>query len=756
MKMRSTGVGVAAGMLVLGGLAAGPARAGRDGKPAPKQASPAKGGGRAGAAPALASDPDLRGEPALEAVRQLEWTRGSAADVLAFMKSDDPRVRARAALALARLQDWSAAEALVPYLADADPEVRKASAFALGELDPVMPLLLTQIKAGRKGDDPSVRGPAMARAAAEKKVDARLHLEERGDVRRALYSALGPLAVGAGLHHLQFGLEGSADEAGWAGRALGVHGHRRKGEAVQDKEIHDTLHKLLDSPKEDTRFGASYALFRLGGKDVPGLSERLGTDPDVRVRINAARGLSGKKGGEDALAVAFRDPDWRVRVEAARGLAEAEKPRGLTSKEDVAAVGAAGREALRVLLGTSGLNGATMAHVVITVCGVLAKAPPFLALPHLDGLAEMVGLPQSSGVPSATPATAAARKPDEFWQARCAVASALDRTSGGPSRVNTCGLPGEPAWWPVARAVDVQAQMPGSEVEKARRLSGFLNHASPQVRARAAEALGELDTIKAPDASQMLADRLADETDAGTAVALASSLGDHAVAAHGPQLRKALLRFVGKPGDALEAATAIAQCLGTAHVSEAAADVAPLLQSPSAHARRVAAAALVGMGQPSQVVQPVAPPIKADRPETLPTRATLRTGRGDVVLRFYRDDAPLTVTNFVTLARKGFYKNLPFHRVVADFVVQGGDPRGDGNGGPGYAIPCEYNPRPYERGVVGMALGGKDTGGSQFFITHSPQPHLDGLYTAFAEVESGMDVVDALQVGDVLLDVTVN
>jgi cyclophilin family peptidyl-prolyl cis-trans isomerase len=111
------------------------------------------------------------------------------------------------------------------------------------------------------------------------------------------------------------------------------------------------------------------------------------------------------------------------------------------------------------------------------------------------------------------------------------------------------------------------------------------------------------------------------------------------------------------------------------------------------------------------------------------------------------------VANFVGLARRGYFNGLSFHRVVPDFVVQGGDPRGDGWGGPGYTIRCEYNTLGYERGRVGMALAGKDTGGSQFFITHSPQPHLNGRYTIFGEVIEGEDVLDAIQVGDIINEV---
>jgi len=113
-------------------------------------------------------------------------------------------------------------------------------------------------------------------------------------------------------------------------------------------------------------------------------------------------------------------------------------------------------------------------------------------------------------------------------------------------------------------------------------------------------------------------------------------------------------------------------------------------------------------------------------------------------------DAPLTSDNFITLARRGYFDGLTFHRVVPDFVVQGGDPRGDGEGGPGYTIRDELNQEPYLRGTVGMALAWRDTGGSQFFITHGPQPHLDARYTVFGRVVAGLEVVDAITQWDVV------
>jgi peptidyl-prolyl cis-trans isomerase B (cyclophilin B) len=128
--------------------------------------------------------------------------------------------------------------------------------------------------------------------------------------------------------------------------------------------------------------------------------------------------------------------------------------------------------------------------------------------------------------------------------------------------------------------------------------------------------------------------------------------------------------------------------------------------------------------------------------------AVIHTKKGDIRIELYAKDAPMTVDNFIQLSRSGFYNGLTFVRVVPNFVIQGGDPRGDQNGGPGYQIRCEINLRRYETGTVGMALSGKDTGGSQFFITHSPQPHLDGGYTVFGQVIEGMDVVNRLARND--------
>src|SRR5437773_2607261 len=135
--------------------------------------------------------------------------------------------------------------------------------------------------------------------------------------------------------------------------------------------------------------------------------------------------------------------------------------------------------------------------------------------------------------------------------------------------------------------------------------------------------------------------------------------------------------------------------------------------------------------------------------------ALLHTTAGDIEWAFYDREAPQTVKNFVRLAERGYFDGLAIHRVVPNFVIQDGDPTGTGSGGPGYTIRCEYNRLHYEPGMVGMALSGKDTGGSQWFITHSPQLHLDGRYTIFAHVTKGMDVVHRIVQGDRVLKVDI-
>ncbi|PYN78664.1 MAG: peptidylprolyl isomerase [Candidatus Rokuibacteriota bacterium] len=134
---------------------------------------------------------------------------------------------------------------------------------------------------------------------------------------------------------------------------------------------------------------------------------------------------------------------------------------------------------------------------------------------------------------------------------------------------------------------------------------------------------------------------------------------------------------------------------------------------------------------------------------------TLEKG-GEIRMEFYPADAPKTVENFVTLAKKGFYNGLTFHRVVPDFVVQGGCPKGNGTGGPGYQIKAEFNKQKHVRGTMAMARSqDPDSAGSQFYICYGSTPHLDGQYTVFGHVVSGMELVDRIKQGDRMTSVTI-
>ncbi len=138
--------------------------------------------------------------------------------------------------------------------------------------------------------------------------------------------------------------------------------------------------------------------------------------------------------------------------------------------------------------------------------------------------------------------------------------------------------------------------------------------------------------------------------------------------------------------------------------------------------------------------------------------ATLKTDKGDIEIELYADKAPITVNNFVFLAREGFYNGVTFHRVIKDFMIQGGDPAGTGSGGPGYKFRDEFHPslRHSGPGVLSMANAGPGTNGSQFFITHIATPWLDGKHSIFGQVTKGQDVVNAIQQGDIIESVEID
>ena len=242
----------------------------------------------------------------------------------------------------------------------------------------------------------------------------------------------------------------------------------------------------------------------------------------------------------------------------------------------------------------------------------------------------------------------------------------------------------------------------------------------------AAEALG---TLHSRDALPLLRAGLAD-TAVLYVASVAAALGELGDSASVPALTRA---YAERAGDAdTDARIAIRDALRQLAGAPFADSLERAHAKPAAHAAYAA-----DFQQPS--------PVKG---------AILHTTRGEIEWAFYREDAVQTVKNFVRLAERGYFNGLAVHRVVPNFVIQDGDPTGSGSGGPGYSIRCEYNQRRYEPGMVGMALSGKDTGGSQWFITHSPQHHLNGRYTIFAHVTRGMDVVQSIVQGDQVLRVT--
>jgi cyclophilin family peptidyl-prolyl cis-trans isomerase len=274
--------------------------------------------------------------------------------------------------------------------------------------------------------------------------------------------------------------------------------------------------------------------------------------------------------------------------------------------------------------------------------------------------------------------------------------------------------------------------------------------------------LGSLTRLKAPDLPAILLERLRAD-DPVVRAAAATALGELRPA-DGAAALAAAYEFGQR--DTMYNARAAALA---AIAKYGAATATPVLRSALADkdwAVRVRAAMLLEQLDPAantdgaldRQIRPAPTTLAAEtytQPRlTSPDTSTIiyiDTDRGSIQVELAVLDAPLTVENFITLARKGYFNGLTIHRVVPNFVIQDGDPRSDGEGGPGYTIRDEINERPYLRGTVGMALDPwRDTGGSQFFITHSPQPHLDAKYTVFGRVIEGMDVVDKIQRWDVI------
>jgi cyclophilin family peptidyl-prolyl cis-trans isomerase/HEAT repeat protein len=290
------------------------------------------------------------------------------------------------------------------------------------------------------------------------------------------------------------------------------------------------------------------------------------------------------------------------------------------------------------------------------------------------------------------------------------------------------------------------------------RLTVMLQDPDPKVLAAVLSALA---SSKATGVERVLLDRLGAE-DLAVRAAAANALADLKVATAVQPLIDAYHRFASE--SSYTARGAVLGALARLDPAAARPILTEALKDPD-WAIRVRALTLLReqnvTGQ-EEAIRPATPGRSVSDPQwqalvapPFSPHAFIDTDKGTIELELAVIDAPLTVANFIAVARKGFFRNVAIHRLVPDFVVQGGDPRGDGEGGPGYSIRDELNELPYLRGTVGMALDWKDTGGSQFFITHSPQPHLDARYTVFGRVVAGMDVVDRLVQWDVVRNVRI-
>jgi cyclophilin family peptidyl-prolyl cis-trans isomerase len=314
---------------------------------------------------------------------------------------------------------------------------------------------------------------------------------------------------------------------------------------------------------------------------------------------------------------------------------------------------------------------------------------------------------------------------DPDWTVRAALATTLGGLGKDAATPRLGQLAGDTDARVRAPALTALARVGAAGAEKV--LTAELQHTDPVVRMAAARGLG---TLKAAGAVPALSKALEASRADTTYVARAAILG--ALAGLDPATATPLLR------------TALADTDWAVRVRAAA-----LL-------RELDAKAAAAPQRPAPA--PVEPALDATTALVSPAytpQAYIETSKGEIRFDLAVLDAPRTVANFTALAGKGFFDGLTWHRIVPDFVVQTGDPRGDGEGGPGYSVRDELSMRPYLRGTVGMALDWEDTGGSQFFITHSPQPHLDARYPVLGQVAVGMDVVDRLEPGDRIVSVRV-
>ena len=627
------------------------------------------------------------------------------ADLIQLLGDAEPRVRRRAALAVGRVGLAEGVGPLAARLAtDTDPEVRQMAAFGLGLL--------------RRQEGAAALRTALGDSAPVVRGRAAEALGLIGDTASA-----GPIA-GMVSALLKAGALTAvvADESGYPlspeveAARLGIY-------ALTRLKAYDGLAgATLDaSGRPLTRWWPiAYAFRRVGDARAIPVLRMLAQGDGIYTRAFAARGLGALKdaGAVDLLRPLVADLTRfpAPGVEAVRALGEIGDPRALPILVD----------ALRPRDVPSDVR-AEVTHAI----GLLAA--PGAADVLLDLLSDPAAAVRGEAIRALAQTdrerfllTLSALEPDRDWTVRAALASAIATlpTATAATLLEPLARDEDQRVLPAVLAALAKARTPNAAAIALEKLKAD----DPVVRGAAAAAVGEL---KPPGAAVALAAAAAFAERDAPYVARAGALA--ALATFGRATAEAPLGRALRDKDWAVRVRA-AELLKT--LDPARDDAAAIRPAPTRFTDAVYGASDV-----------VSPPVS--------THVYIETDKGTIQIELAVLDAPLTVRTFTDLARSGYFGGVAIHRVVPNFVVQDGDPRGDGEGGPGYTIRDELNERPYMRGTVGMALDWADTGGSQFFIAHSPQPHLDARYTVFGQVVSGMDVVDKLSRGDLIRQVRV-
>ncbi|MCK9461935.1 MAG: peptidylprolyl isomerase [Proteobacteria bacterium] len=675
--------------------------------------------------PEVASELDVAPGEAAPTPRELldraEDRRAFSDDLAALADSGDREIRARLALALGRIGDPRAVPSLLRLLRDDDALVREEAVFSIGLL------------ADRAGTA-AIEAVVAALGAGDDLVPVSVALD-----------ALGRVAAKTELHHLAAHLD-AADpgERAAAARALGLAGQRG---LPFDAAATAKLAAALGDEAEPVRFMAAFALFRGGlaaSEDASAapLRRAAAQDPSAEVRAMALRALAKGAALDDAdHDRAMADVDDRVAATAM--LVIGNIPEDLRCGVAARALASI---AARLERSPPDLDG-TFAHVARTALeqsigcegGDVSRAAQRIA----------AALPKAA--PSSAPSAGEAR-------VRC-----LARLVGGGDALSLVAC--DPAR-PHAgkRMLVLKLGALGSPSSKDVRTLAALS-AEPDLRV-AAPALEALAKIRRSDARAAVVAALDDDH----APKVSAALDGIAAAADNFKAGAAPVAGIGAVVDRFDpveeghgpllSAVGALGALGDAGAIALLARLAANLRPEVRVAALDALSKIPGGAAPALLppLEPARPASHAPAPELAGKEllATVSTTRGDFVVRLRQELAPATVESFVDLAGRDLFDGTEIHRVVPNLVVQAGDPTGSGLGDAGYALRCELSAAPYERGTVGMALSGKDTGGSQFFVALSRQPHLDGHYTAFGEVTRGMEVLDVIEEGDLILDVDVS